>query len=193
MHVVLVRHGPSAHLPSPHAVDRAKVLAWREAYDVAGIRAVSPPPAPLVRIAAAATRIVASDLPRAIASAERLAPGREIEVSPLFRETHLPVPRWPTRLPQYAWELLMHAAWNYRILRGIDATPADLAQAAQAAEWLSRSGAHGETAVIVTHGVFRRLLARQLLSLGWSSVDRHGGYQHWSFWTFATHPDERQL
>ena len=184
MRVILVRHGPSAQLHRSGSMDRSAVLEWRDAYDAAGIRAISQPPPALIQTAADATHIVASDMPRAIASAQRLAPHREIRVSPLFRETHLPVPRWPTRLPLSVWEILIHAAWNYRILRGIDATPADRAQAAQAAEWLSSIIADGSTALLVTHGVFRRLLAQQLLSLGWRSSARRGGYDHWSSWTF---------
>jgi broad specificity phosphatase PhoE len=185
MRVVLVRHGPSAHFQTSGSIDRSAVLKWRDAYDAAGIRTISQPPPALIQTAADATHIVASDLPRAIASAQRLAPRREIRVSPLFRETPIPVPHWPTRLPLSIWEMLIHAAWNYRILRGIDVTPTDRAQAAQAAEWLSGLIADGSTALIVTHGVFRRLLAKQLVSLGWRSSARRGGYNHWSSWTFA--------
>ena len=161
------------------------MLAWRDEYDLAGIVEVSRPPVELIQIAAEATHIVASDMRRAIASAERLAPHREIRVSPLFRETHLYVPRWPTRLPLTAWEMLVHGSWNYRILRRTDATPSDRVQATQAADYLSDVVADGSTALVVTHGVFRRLLAQHLVSLGWRSDGRTGGYDNWSYWRFG--------
>jgi broad specificity phosphatase PhoE len=114
-----------------------------------------------------------------------LAPQREIEVSDLLREVPLRLPRWPTRLPLIVWEFLIHVAWSYRIVRGIDSTEQDRARAAAAAKWLGEIVTNGSTALVVTHGVFRRLLAQQLLLAGWKSTGRRGGYSNWSFWTFA--------
>ena len=114
----LVRHGPSAHVPAAGAIDRAGVEKWRDAYDSAGIRTDSEPPAALVRIAANASHIIASDLNRAVRSAERLAPRRQIRVSELFREAPLAIPRWPTRLPPGVWGAFITLGWSYRIVRG---------------------------------------------------------------------------
>jgi broad specificity phosphatase PhoE len=183
--MVLVRHGASAHVHREWMIDHDGIQGWREEYDLAGILLNSQPSARLVRIAHAATHIVASDLPRAIASAERLAPQREIEVSDLLREVPLRLPRWPTRLPLIAWEFLIHVAWSYRIVRGIDSTEQDRARAAAAAKWLGEIVTSDSTALGVTHGVFRRLLAQQFLLSGWTNSGRRGGYSHWSFWTFA--------
>lgn len=138
-----------------------------------------------MQVAADATHILASDLPRAIASAQRLAPRRNIQISSLLRETHLPIPHWPTRLPLSAWERIIGVAWFSRIMFGIDASPADRDQASRASEWLMRVLPRGSDAVIVTHGVFRRLLARQLVDKGWTSIARVGGFDHWSSWTLT--------
>src|SRR5689334_11681773 len=92
--IVLVRHGHSAHTASPGWIDASGVERWREAYDAAGILDDSNPPAPLVAAAARADCVLTSDLKRALASAERLAPGRAARVSPLFREMYLEIPRW---------------------------------------------------------------------------------------------------
>ena len=185
-HIVLVRHGPSAHVHTAGAVDRAGMEVWRTAYDAAGIQTVSQPPAALVQVAADASHVVASDLPRAVASAERLAPGREIRTSPLLRETPLAIPSWPTRLPLGAWGLLISLGWGYRIARGSDASADERARAAAAAEWLAGITADGSTTLAVTHGAFRRLLAKQLLALGWTCTERRGGYRPWSSWSFVT-------
>jgi broad specificity phosphatase PhoE len=183
--IVLVRHGPSAHVHTAGAIDHAGMHAWRAAYDSAGIQAVSQPPAALVQVAADAAHVVASDLPRAVASAERLAPGREIRTSPLLRETPLAIPFWPTRLPLGAWGVLISLGWGYRIVRGTDASADERARAAAAAEWLASLTADGTTTLAVTHGAFRRLLAKQLLARGWTSTGRRGGYRPWSASSFT--------
>ena len=183
--IILARHGQSAHVHRDWMIDHDGIQRWRDEYDLAGIQSNSQPPTQLIQIAQAATRIIASDLPRAVASAERLAPQREIEKSDLLREVPLKLPRWPTRLPLIVWEFLIHVAWSYRIVRGIDSTEQDRARAAAAAKWLSEIVTNESTALVVTHGVFRRLLAQQLLLAGWTNTGRRGGYSHWSFWTFV--------
>jgi broad specificity phosphatase PhoE len=166
-------------------IDHGGIQTWRDEYDSAGIQSSSQPPTRLLQIADGATYIIASDLPRAVASTERLAPQRQVEVSDLLREVPLKLPHWPTRLPLIVWEFLIHVVWSYRIIRGIDSTEQDRARAAAAAKWLGEIVTNESTALVVTHGVFRRLLTQQLLLSGWTSTGRHGGYNHWSFWTFA--------
>jgi broad specificity phosphatase PhoE len=192
--LILVRHGPSAHVARHGTIDRAGVLEWRDAYNSAGIMTDAQPPQALRELASSPDHVIASDLRRAIESAERLVPQREIRVSELLRETPLVVPDWPTRLPMLGWAVVIHLAWGYGIARGADATNADRARAVAAAEWLTGLVSDGSTAVVVTHGVFRRSLASQLVDCGWTNTSRHGGYSHWSAWSFvrATLPENRQ-
>jgi broad specificity phosphatase PhoE len=192
--LVLIRHGPSAHVSRRGAIDRAGVLAWRDAYNSAGILTDAQPPQALRELASIADYVIASDLRRAIESAERLVPQREIRVTDLLRETPLVIPDWPTRLPMLGWAIVIHLAWSYGIARGADATDADRNRAIAAAEWLTNLVSNGSTAVVVTHGVFRRSLASQLVDCGWTNTNRQGGYSHWSAWSFvrATHPENRQ-
>jgi broad specificity phosphatase PhoE len=183
--VVLVRHGPSAHIHRG-ALDRDGLQRWRDAYDAAGIVVDCEPPQSVIALAAEATHIIASDLPRAIESARRLAPQREIRVSELMREAPLPIPRWPTRLPLTGWSAAIYVTWSYDRVRGADRTGEHWARAASAANWLAELGGIGDTALVVTHGVFRRLLAEQLVALGWMATERRNGYRHWSTWSFRS-------
>lgn len=65
------------------------------------------PSAQLLAEARGADAVVASDLPRAVASAERLAFGRDLVTSPLLREIRLEPPRWvPLPLPIRVWDVL---------------------------------------------------------------------------------------
>jgi broad specificity phosphatase PhoE len=186
--LVLVRHGPSAHVHAG-ALDRDGVEQWRASYDATGIRLGDRPPEALVALAAATTYIVASDLPRAIESAERLAPKRPITVSPLVREAPLPIPQWPTRLPLMAWNSIITVRWYYHRLRRTDLDGPDWARAERAASWLNGVLTDGTSAMIITHGVFRRLLGLQLVRSGWSLASRQGGYRHWSSWHFSFQGD----
>src|SRR4029078_11408016 len=102
------------------------------------------PPKTLLRRVADAAHIVASDLPRAIASAERLAGGRPIHTSPLLREIPLPIPRLPMRAPLAAWGTAMHLAWSYRIVRR-DKSADELSRVAAAMTWLESVSGPGVT------------------------------------------------
>jgi len=183
--IVLVRHGHSAHTASPGWIDASGVERWREAYDAAGILDDSNPPAPLVAAAARADCVLTSDLKRALASAERLAPGRAARVSPLLREMYLEIPRWlRARWPLPVWEICIHLHWLVQERRGAIASDGDLRRAAQAVSFLDDVTREAPSIVVVTHGAFRRLIAARLVATGWTRESRVGGFQNWSAWSF---------
>lgn len=181
--IVLIRHGPSAHVDTPPSLDRAGVEAWRAAYDSAGILGDAKPPDALVKLAVDAKHLVASDLRRAQESAERLAPLRPIIVSELLRECTLAPPQWPTRLPLAAWGIAIYSRWAFDQMRDTDAAAQERARAAAAVDWITRMTADGATILVVTHAVFRQLLGDQLVKRGWAS-DGETGSQHWSAWNY---------
>jgi broad specificity phosphatase PhoE len=159
------------------------VHAFEDAYDAAGIVDHEGPPPELLRVAEGAQVIAASDLPRAIASARRIAPAREAEITPLLREFRLEPPRWLPRLPIQAWDVISHWQWSYRMLR---AAPHDsMRRASEAAEWLAVRAAGSATVVAVTHGGFRRLIANRLTARGWSAGPGRRSYENWSVWSYS--------
>jgi broad specificity phosphatase PhoE len=184
--ILLIRHGHSAHSENPGWIDAAGVDRWRVAYDAAGILPRSAPPPTLIAAVAAADSLVTSDLPRALASAERLAPGRTAQVSALLRETPLDVPPWVrARWPLTVWALCIHAYWLIRERRGEIAHVTELQRAADAVALLDEISREAQTVAVVTHGAFRRLLALRLVATGWTAERRVGGYQNWSSWGFS--------
>lgn len=161
----------------------AGVHDFESAYDAAGILDHDAPPPELIRVAAGARVIAASDLPRAIASARRIAPARDPDVTPLLREIKLEPPRWMPHLPMQVLEVLLHAQWSYRLLRG---RPHDsIRRANDAAEWLAQRAADSATVVAVTHGGFRRLVASRLEARGWSAGPERRSYANWSIWSYS--------
>ena len=181
--VLLIRHGPSSHKPGFTPVRAEDMLHWRDAYDRAGIDANAQPPASLAAAVARCDLVISSDLPRALESAQRLCAGRAIHHSELLRESALPIPALAVRLPVLAWETLATIHWGYRILRRADATPAELQRVANAATWIHEVARNSPSIAVVTHGVFRKLLARHLQESGWQLRRPRGGYEYWSTWT----------
>ena len=161
-------------------MDRHGVPRFEDAY-AAGIRDDPPPPEDLRIIGASADVVCASDLRRAIESASRVAPGRELVISSLLREIRLEPPRWmPFRLPIAAWDAYSHAQWSYRLLTKRDHAFARRADAA--ADWLEQRAREASTVLVVTHGGVRRLIADRLSARGWRRTPDKRSYANWSTW-----------
>jgi broad specificity phosphatase PhoE len=181
--IVLVRHGRTAHVHRGGWLDAAAVARWRDACDAVGIGADERPPAALRAEGERAALVVASDLPRAAESAERIVPGRVIHTSVLLREAPLQIPPWTrARLPLAAWEAVVHTRWLWRIVRGLDAPPDVRERCDAAADWLVGLASERSPVLVVTHGVFRRLLDGRLRRLGWRPEGGPRSYAHWSAW-----------
>ena len=163
------------------------MLAWRRGYDDAGIIADDRPPDDVAATVRTADLVVSSDFARAIMTAERLAGDREFRRSPLLREAPVDVPTWTrVRLPRVVWERATQVRWGYRILRGTDIPSHDLERGTKAARWLDELTREHPHVAVVTHGVFRRILARQLEALGWRADGRIRSWAHWSVWSLTS-------
>lgn len=198
--IVLVRHGPSAHVERAW-LDTDGLRRWMIAYDAAEIALHSPPPPALVELTTAAGVVVASDLRRAIASAAVLVPTASVETSPLLREApletpDLPLPRlWNLKLPLRLWGIVFLARWLAGSWRGAPPPGVDaavLARAEEAADWLARLAAERRRVVAVTHGTFRTLLTAVLMRRGWRGPERRP-YHPWSAWTLSESQETRPL
>jgi len=194
MRLLLIRHGRAEVRAPSWLLSRAQVARVQVEYESSRLVPGTAPPAALVAEVAAASLIACSDLPRATESAAMLAPGRPATPCPHFRELHLPIPmrNWAIpRAPLPVWELLGHLQWGIDILRGRDVSPEGGAQAARAVAWChdvaQRLPEHA-TVAVVTHGMFRRLLARSLEASGWRPERARRSYANWSVWRFTAPP-----
>jgi broad specificity phosphatase PhoE len=179
--VLLVRHGPSSHVHDGRWMYHHRVREFEDAYDAASILHDSTPPDDLRRAAARADLLCSSDLPRAIASVERVAPGRAVAISPLLREIRLEPPRWiPVRLPIAVWDYFSHAQWSYRLRTRCDHE--FVRRADDAIDWLEHNSPHASTVLVLTHAGFRRILAGRLIARGWRHAREKQSYAHWSTW-----------
>ena len=192
--IVLVRHGRSAHVQGGW-LSADGMREWMRAYDAAGISPADAPGPELLELAGCCEVVVASDLPRAVASAERLASADRVVTSPLLREAPLetasqPLPRLlGARLPLVAWALVLggrSAAAEWRGAPPIGVDDAVLARADEAARWLAglatpSAGVPGRRVLAVTHTLFRRVLSDALVRQGWRGPEQRTR-RTWSAW-----------
>lgn len=187
--IVLVRHARSAHAHTGW-IDAAGFRAWRESYEAAGIHEGERAPAALQQLVADADLLLSSDAPRALATARMLGPAHEIIVSRVLRELDLDSPHLGRlRLPLAAWALLVGVRIALLTLRGQHPSPAEAARIDEAARWIGELSTNHPLIVAVTHGSFRRELARRLQESGWQSEQRQRSIKHWSAWSFRRRPD----
>jgi broad specificity phosphatase PhoE len=191
--LLLVRHGRSAHVVTGW-LDVHGVRRWMAAYDAAEIALEHAPPPELEALARDAALVVASDLPRTVASAVRLAPEREIVRTPLLREVPLETSDYPLpalggmRLPFRAWGMVWGSRWLMAYLRNQPppgVSPAELERAEEAAAWLLEQATRADgRVVVVTHATFRVVLAQALVRHGWRGPQERS-YREWSAWPFV--------
>jgi broad specificity phosphatase PhoE len=191
--LILVRHGRSSHVETGW-LDVQGVRNWMAAYDAAAISPDHAPPPELETLVRDASLIIASDLPRTVASAMRLAPNREFVRTPLLREAPMETPDRPLptfggiRLPLRVWGTFWATQWLATLLwdappPGVG--PAELARAEQAADLLvTHARDTGGRVVAVTHSTFRIVLAKALARRGWRGP-RERSYREWSAWPFV--------
>ena len=178
--IALVRHGLSAHVHTGR-VDLEGYQLWRDAYEAAGVDPREVPPHELQELAMRCGVLVASDSPRALQSAQLLAPGREVITSPLLRELDLSPPNLRgVRLPLIGWAVLIGLR---TALRRVDAREHERVRAA--ADWLIElADAHGDV-VVVTHAMIRAKVADELQSREMQRTVPRGKMRHWSAWVIT--------
>ena len=183
--LVLVRHGRSAHVHSGW-IDTAGFRAWRQAYEAAGIVETESVPAELARLVAPAPRVLASEAPRAIASARLLAAGRPVTVSALLHELDLEsLSLGRLRLPLHGWALAVGLRTLFLTLAGRYPSPPERARIEAAAALLGELAVADPLVVAVTHASFRRRLFQRLVEHGWRPEPGPRTLHHWSAWVLG--------
>jgi hypothetical protein len=181
--IVLVRHAESAHVHTGW-ITAAGFRAWRKAYEDAGIQESARVPEELARLAEGADMVLASDAPRAVASARMLMPAGEVTVSPLLRELDLEAPDLGSvRLPLLGWAVLVGGRNLLLTLRRQYPSPDEDARLDEAVTWLDELAARHRLIVAVTHASFREQLSARLLRAGWRPEPGPRTRQNWGAWS----------
>src|SRR5688572_9177572 len=182
--ITLVRHGRSSHPLATNRITAAEFRMWIVDYNRAGIAADSLPPPELIAATCDMLYVVCSDMPRALASASLLSPGRAPCALPLLREAGRPVGgHWRVKLSLPMWDRISVFLWTMGLIASDESIGAARLRAQEAAYELERLTEEFSRVLCVGHGMFNALVGQALLSLGWEGPPRVGN-GHWASTTY---------
>jgi broad specificity phosphatase PhoE len=182
--ITLVRHGRSSHPLATHRITAAEFRTWIVDYNQAGIAADSLPAPELIAATCDMRYVVCSDMPRAIASASLLSPGRAPCALPLLREAGRPVSgNWRVKLPLAMWDCISVFLWTMGLIASDESVGAARLRAQEAACELVRLVEEFSRVLCVGHGMFNAFVGQALLDLGWEGPPRVAN-RHWAATTY---------
>ena len=169
MRIVLVRHGPPDVTPDERRPIAGTDLGqWYRRYNDVGLAPLSSPPETLREAAGVAGCIVASDLRRAIESANLLAGSNQVHLDPDLREVGFPEGlNASTRLPPGMWVMIARAVWLANRCDCDESKGAARQRAVRLADRLGDLARAHTSVVAVGHGWFNLFVGRELRRKGW--------------------------
>lgn len=176
MKIILMRHGKPV-LAQWGRIAPVEMGRWIEQYNFSEVQQHGIPVASRKQ-ANSATVVVASTASRSISSVQALGLTPTI-VDATFCEAQLPYALWLfPRLSPVVWAAIFRLAWMFGYSRGSDSIHATRIRAKTAAQKLI-SLANTETVLLVGHGIMNRLIARELIAIGWIGAAKHES-KYWS-------------
>ena len=129
--------------------------------------------------------VVCSNLPRSIDSAEKLG-FKNINLSgALFRETDLPhFDKGFLKLHVVVWLILLRLMWLFGFSKNGESFSEAKKRSKKAANELTLLAQENENIIVVGHGLFNRLITKQLRLSGWQDTG-FVGRRYWEFNTFT--------
>ena len=186
MEISLIRHGKSM-CTEMNRITCKEFKDWVEKYDYSGVfEEKSYPPVTLKKIATA-NIVITSDLKRSIESANLLNPNLKAISVPLFRETELPTPltkMWGLQLNSSLWAVILRCLWFSGYSRGCESLTNAKYRAEKASELLGEFAQEHTSVVLVGHGFFNMLIAKELQKTGWKGQKKTSS-KHWSCTTYS--------
>lgn len=174
MKIILMRHGKPV-LAQTVWIAPVEMKRWIKDYNLAEVATDSVPVARL-EIAHSAAYIVTSTAPRALSSVQALGHAPSV-VDALFCEAQLPYALWHfPRLPPLAWAAFFRVLWFLGYAQGCDSIQATRIRAKAATLKLVTLAEQG-TVLLMGHGIMNRLIAQELVALGWAGTTKS---KYWS-------------
>ncbi len=180
MKIILLRHGkPDFQIPKYIASKEIENAIWH--YDQAGIAVDSLPPPSSIDIANSAKVIVCSHLLRSLHSAQKLSEQPVYLSDKLFSEAHLPSSNitFP-KLPPMAWFTIFRILWLFGYAKKGESIAITRQRAKKATEKLIEIAQQHQQVLLVGHGVFNQLIARELQKLGWKG-SKKSPRKYWEY------------
>ena len=180
--IILVRHGkPNCDNDTP--VAGSAFAQWLRTYNEAPLDPAAGPPWALSDQARSVSLIVASPLRRSLESADLLAPSVPRLTEAFFREVGTPGSfTSAVALNPHFWSRLARAAWLCGWSPDCESFSEARARARLAATQLIHLAEQYGSVMLVGHGVFNLLIARNLRRLRWAGP----GWPRGSYWWSVT-------
>jgi broad specificity phosphatase PhoE len=179
--VLLARHGKPA-LSREVRLNAAEYRAWWGLYEEGGILEGQTPPAGLLEMARQADVIFASTRRRAIETAEAVVQGKHFIRDTVFIEAPLPPPSLPRfiRFNPRTWGFISRVAWwFFGHHEGQETRFQAEIRAREVAQRLTAEADAGRNVLVLAHGFFNTMVARELKRVGWRNVEGKG-YRYWA-------------
>lgn len=176
MKIILMRHGLPI-LASDQRVSPFEMKQWIKQYDqsIVGLEGV---PNSSLRLAKSAVSIVSSTAPRALSSLQAMGCSASV-IDAVFCEAQMPTMCWRfPRLSPFFWTAIFRILWFCGYAPDAESVQAARVRARTAAERLV-SLAEGGIVLLMGHGIMNRLIANELLALGWVGQPNHER-RYWS-------------
>ncbi|MFK2824087.1 histidine phosphatase family protein [Bacillus sp. B190/17] len=180
MEIILIRHGKSSHTDTM-GMTCSQFSKWINDYDAAGITKELSIPQQTKKKAQEAKLIVTSNLKRSIQSAQRLNIHAPIVSDSLFREAEMPVAAlsfFPMKAPPSFWAFFYRCAWLAGYKGNKESMKEAQQRAVKASEQLIHLAAQYDQVLVAGHGIFNRMIARELKRAGWSGAKKTSR-KHW--------------
>ncbi|AST91183.1 histidine phosphatase family protein [Sutcliffiella sp. NC1] len=185
MEISLIRHGKS-ELIENDSISCLEFQQWVEKYDNCGVTEEMTLPPETKEKVENAKLIVTSDLIRSIQSARLLNPEVNMISNPLYRETELPIlskDLIQIKLRPNIWAVVMRMLWVIGYSNECESLSKAKHRAKKASQQLIDFANEYKSIVLVGHGFFNLLIAKELQKSGWKGNRKTSG-KHWDCTTY---------
>ncbi|WML44837.1 histidine phosphatase family protein [Neobacillus sp. PS3-40] len=186
MEISLIRHGKSKLIENDK-ITGMEFKNWVEKYDHYGVFEESTYPQKTLRKMATTNLVITSDLKRSVDSANLLNPKTKVISDALFRETELPIHStglFGIKFNPTIWTVILRLLWFSGYSNKCESLSLAKYRAIKASEQLIDYANEYNTVVLVGHGFFNMLIAKELKRKGWKG-ERKTGAKHWSCTTYT--------
>lgn len=183
MEIILLRHG-KPNIPSLNKIKAFAFKDWIDSYNAAGLNQQSIPTEKALIIANKCKVVVCSELPRSKESAAALKIKKITLSHSQFNEAGLPSANWNSlKLSPAIWAIIFRILWLFGYSNNSESYKEANTRAKKSAQKLIALAQEHERVLFIGHGIYNKLLSKQLRLLGWSGP-ANPGTKHWSFGTY---------
>ncbi len=192
MEIAILRHGmPEPILESP--IPASSFIDWINSYNASGLSNTSLPTKSAVAYADGCKVIVSSSLQRSIDSAKALNNEKIVLSDEQFIEAGMPSANWEfLKLSPNTWSVIFRFLWLFGYSNNSESIKEAKQRVFLAANILIHLAKKHHKVLFVGHGIFNRLLVKELKNRGWSGPKSPGSI-YWSFEVFVQEKHNKSL